>query len=106
MKVFTIGKGNYGQFLFLAFSLCLYAVGCSPSQVNQRTNNSSSFLAEDVTSCRQKANALIDRELRNDRSYDRTGADSLEISFAHFDAHKQRTRYFRNCMSKRTKKVK
>ena len=104
MKVFATGKKNYRQFLFLAVGLSIFTNGCTPSQITQNTTSSSSFLAKDVTSCRQKANILIDRDLRNDRSYDRSGADSLEISFAYFDAHKQRSRYFRNCISKQTSK--
>ena len=104
MRVFGIGKENFQRVLFLAIGLIVLTNGCTPSQIKQNSNDSSNFLAKDVASCRQKANVLIDRDLRNDNSYDRSGADSLEVSFAHFDAHKQRTRYFSNCMSKRTNK--
>ena len=101
MKVIVITIEGYRRKLFLAFSLIILITSCSPSQVNQRTKNSSGFLAADVATCRQNATALIDRELKLDSSYDRSGSNSLEVSFARFDAHKQRGRYFRNCLSER-----
>ena len=101
MKVIAITKEGYRQKLFLVVSLMILITSCSPSQINQRTNNSSGFLAADVATCRQKATALIDRELKLDSSYDRSGSNSLEVSFARFDAHKQRGRYFKNCLSER-----
>ena len=101
MKVIEITKEGCRQKLFLAVSLTILITGCSPSQVNQHTKNSSGFLAADVATCRQKATALIDRELKLDSSYDRSGSNSLEVSFALFDAHKQRGRYFKNCLSER-----
>jgi len=107
MKVIVITIEGYRRKLFLAFSLIILITSCSPSQVNQRTKISSGFLAADVVTCRQKATALIDRELKLDSSYDRSGSNSLEVSFARFDAHKQRGRYFRNCLSERdSQKVK
>ena len=107
MKVIVITKEGYRRKLFLAFSLIILITSCSPSQVNQHTRISSGFLAADVATCRQKATALIDRELKLDSSYDRSGSNSLEVSFARFDAHKQRGRYFRNCLSERdSQKVK
>ena len=107
MKVIVITKEGCRQKLFLAFSLIILITSCSPSRVNQRTKNSSGFLAADVATCRQKATALIDRELKLDSSYDRSGSNSLEVSFARFDAQKQRGRYFRNCLSGRdSQKVK
>ena len=107
MKVIVITIEGYRRKLFLAFSLIILITSCSPSQVNQRTENSSGFLAADVATCRQKATALIDRELKLDSSYDRSGSNSLEVSFARFDAQKQRGRYFRNCLSERdSQKVK
>ena len=107
MKVIMITKEGYRRNLFLVVSLIILITSCSPSQVNQRTKNSSGFLAADVATCRQKATALIDRELKLDSSYDRSGSNSLEVSFARFDAHKQRGRYFRNCLSERdSQKVK
>ena len=107
MKVIEITKEGYRGKLFLAVSLTILIISCSPSQVNQHTKNSSGFLAADVATCRQKATALIDRELKLDSSYDRSGSNSLEVSFARFDAHKQRGRYFRNCLSERdSQKVK
>ena len=101
MKVIVITKEGYHRNLFLAFSLIILITSCSPSQVNQRTKISSGFLAADVATCRQKATALIDRELKLDSSYDRSGGNSLEVSFARFDAYKQRGRYFKNCLSER-----
>ena len=101
MKVIEITREGYRGKLFLAVSLTILIISCSPSQVNQHTKNSSGFLATDVATCRQKATALIDRELKLDSSYDRSGSNSLEVSFARFDAHKQRGRYFRNCLSER-----
>ena len=107
MKVIMITREGYRRKLFLAVSLIILITNCSPSQVNQRTKNSSEFLAADVATCRQKATALIDRELKLDSSYDRSGENSLEVSFARFDAQKQRGRYFRNCLSGRdSQKVK
>ena len=107
MKVIAITKEGYRRKLFLVVSLMILITSCSPSQINQRTKNSSGFLAADVATCRQKATALIDRELKLDSSYDRSGSNSLEVSFARFDAHKQRGRYFRNCLSERdSQKVK
>ena len=107
MKVVMITKEAYRRKLFLAVSLIILITSCSPSQVNQRTKNSSGFLAADVATCRQKATTLIDRELKLDSSYDRSGSNSLEVSFARFDAQKQRGRYFRNCLSGRdSQKVK
>ena len=101
MKVIVITKKGYRRKLFFVLSLIILITSCSPSQVNQRTKNSSGFLAADVATCRQKATALIDRELKLDSSYDRSGSNSLEVSFARFDAHKQRGRYFKNCLSER-----
>ena len=101
MKVIMITKEGYRQKVFIAVSLIILIASCSPSQINQHTKNSSEFLANDVATCSQKATALIDRELRLDSSYDRTGSNSLEVSFARFDAHKQRRRYFKNCLSER-----
>ena len=101
MKVIVITIEGYRRKVFLAFSLIILITSCSPSQVNQRTKNSSGFLAADVATCRQKATALIDRELKLDSSYDRSGSNSLEVSFARFDAYKQRGRYFNNCLSER-----
>ena len=101
MKVIVITKEGNRRKLFLAFSLIILITSCSPSQVNQRTKNSSGFLAADVATCRQKATALIDRELKLDSSYDRSGSNSLEVSFARFDAQKQKGRYFKNCLSGR-----
>ena len=101
MKVIVITKEGYRRKLFLAFSLIILITSCSPSQVNQRSKNSSGFLAADVATCKQKATALIDRELNLDSSYDRSGSNSLEVSFARFDAYKQRGRYFKNCLSER-----
>ena len=101
MKIIVLTKEGYRRKLFLAFSLIILITSCSPSQVNQRTKNSSGFLAADVATCRQKATALIDRELKLDSSYDRSGSNSLEVSFARFDAYKQRGRYFENCLSER-----
>ena len=107
MKVVMITKEGYRRKLFLAVSLIILITSCSPSQVNQHTKYSSGFLAADVETCRQKATALIDRELKLDSPYDRSGSNSLEVSFARFDAHKQRGRYFRNCLSERdSQKVK
>ena len=107
MKVIVITKEGYRRKLFLAVSLIILITSCSPSLVNQRTKSSSEFLAADVAACKQKATALIDRELKLDSSYDRSGSNSLEVSFARFDAHKQRGRYFRNCLSERdSQKVK
>ena len=107
MKVIMITKEGYRRNLILVVSLIILITSCSPSQVNQRTKISSGFLAADVVTCRQKATALIDRELKLDSSYDRSGSNSLEVSFARFDAHKQRGRYFRNCLSERdSQKVK
>ena len=101
MKVVMITKEGYQRKLFLAVSLIILITNCSPSQVDQRTENSLGFLAADVATCRQKATALIDRELKLDSSYDRSGSNSLEVSFARFDAYKQRGRYFKNCLSER-----
>ena len=101
MKVIVITREGYRRKLFLAFSLIILITSCSPSQVNRHTRISSGFLAADVATCRQKATALIDRELKLDSSYDRSGSNSLEVSFARFDAHKQRGSYFKNCLSER-----
>ena len=101
MKVIMITREGYRQNIFLAVSLIILITSCSPSQVNQHTRISSGFLAADVATCRQKATALIDRELKLDSSYDRSGSNSLEVSFARFDAYKQRGRYFKNCLSER-----
>ena len=101
MKVIVITIEGYRRKLILAFSLIILITSCSPSQFNQRTKISSGFLAADVATCRQKATALIDRELKLDSSYDRSGSNSLEVSFARFDAHKQRGSYFKNCLSER-----
>ena len=101
MKDIVITKEGYRRKLFLAFSLIILITSCSPSQVSQSTKNSPGFLAGDVVTCRQKATALIDRELKLDSSYDRSGSNSLEVSFARFDAQKQKGRYFKNCLSGR-----
>ena len=74
MKVVMITKEGYRRKLFLAVSLIILITSCSPSQVDQRTKISSGFLAADVATCRQKATALIDRELKLDSSYDRSGS--------------------------------
>ena len=107
MKVIAITKEGYRRNSFLAVSLTVLITSCTPSQVSQSTKNLPGFLAGDVATCGQKATALIDRELKLDSSYDRSGSNSLEVSFARFDAQKQKGRYFRNCLSGRdSQKVK
>ena len=96
-----ITKVGYRPILILATALPVSLMACSPSQKFLPSNQSSSFLATDVESCQNKATTLIDRETRLDQSYNRIGSNSLEISFAKFDARKQRNRYFDNCMSQR-----
>ena len=99
---FILNKEENGlRVLISTIGIILLSSSCTLSDVSPGTKNITGFLDKDVTSCKQKANALIDRELRLDRSYDRSGSDSLEISFARFDAYKQRERYFDNCISER-----
>ena len=85
----------------LALGLVVAVAACSPANKYQNANRSQQFLATDVASCNTKASDLVSRELDLDRSYDKTGGESLEVSFASFDARKQRSRYFENCMSQR-----
>ena len=99
---FVLNKKESGlKILISTIGIILLSSSCTLSNVSPGNKNIAGFLDKDVTSCKQKANALIDRELRLDRSYDRSGRDSLEISFARFDAYKQRERYFDNCISER-----
>ena len=60
----------------------------------------SDFLANDVASCKQKANTLMERDIANDNSFSRTDDHPLEVSFARFDVRKQYGDYFDNCMTK------
>jgi len=87
--------------LILTVGMILFSNSCTLSHVSSSAKNWSGVLPKDAASCHKKADALIDRELKLDPSYDRTGKDSLEVSFARFDAQKQRSRYFDNCMSER-----
>ena len=87
------------RMLILTLGIILSSSGCTISHVSPNIKNKSDFRPKDVASCQKKANALIDRELSLDRSYDRTGSDSLEISFARFDAYKKREQYFNTCIS-------
>ena len=94
-------KENGLRMLTLTLGIILLSSSCTISRVSPSTKNKSGFSPKDVASCQQKANALIDRELSLDRSYDRSGSDSLEISFARFDAYKKREQYFNTCISER-----
>ena len=85
----------------LATSLLAFLAACSPAQKYKNAVQSSNYFATDVESCADKATALIDRETTQDQSYNREGADPLELSFVEFDARKQRSHYFDNCMSQR-----
>ena len=87
----------------LIISGTLFALlgACYPAGTHSFNGASTDLLAADVASCKKKAGTLMDRELRLDASYDRSGGDPLEIAFAQFDAHKQLGRYFDNCMSGR-----
>ena len=91
---------NCRQYLIVTVGLLIFLTACYPAHNYERSNISTDFVAKNVTTCRQKASALIDREISLDQSYDRTGGHSLEVSFAKFDAHKQRNDYFNSCMSK------
>ena len=78
----------------------LFALGsCAPAKMHQNTNKNKNILAADVATCHSRASNLMGRELILDRSYERSGGESLELSFAHFDAQKQKRRYFENCMA-------
>jgi len=85
----------------LALGLVVVLAACTPAKKYQNANRSQDYLATDVASCTSKASDLMARELNLDRSYDRSGSESLEVSFARFDARKQQGRYFENCMSQR-----
>ena len=63
----------------------------------------SDFLANDVASCKQKANMLMERDIAHDSSFSRTGDHPLEVSFAQFDVQKQYGEHFDNCMTKSEK---
>ena len=85
--------------LIVIIGLLVCLTGCFPYQNYKDSNNSADFLGTDVASCRKKAKVLMERERRLEKSYDRTGGDPLEVSFAQFDLLKQRGIYFDNCIS-------
>ena len=97
----TICQNN----LMVAVSLLIFLSACNPAHIYKRSDIPTDLVAKNVASCWEKASALIDREISLDQSYDRTGGHSLEVSFARFDAHKQRTRYFNRCISKPRNKI-
>ena len=78
----------------------LFALGsCAPAKMHQNANKNKNMFAADVATCHSRASNLMGRELILDRSYERSGGESLELSFAQFDARKQKSRYFENCMA-------
>ena len=104
MRRIFVTKRTCLQNLIVAVGLFIFLTACYQVHTYDRSNILTDRVAKDVASCRQKASALIDREISLDQSYDRTGGHSLEVSFARFDAHKQRKYYFNSCMSKRRDK--
>ena len=101
MRLILNKKESGLRLLISTIGIILLSSSCTLSDVSPGTKNIAGFLATDFAGCKQKADTLISRELKLDRSYDRSGSNSLEISFARFDAHKQRERYFHNCISER-----
>ena len=78
----------------------LFALGsCAPAKMLQNANKSKNTLATDVAGCHSRASSLMGRELTLERSYERSEGGSLELSFANFDAQKQKRLYFENCMA-------
>ena len=104
MRRIFITKRTCQQDLIVTVGLLIFLTACSPAHTYDRSNTPTDVVAKNVENCWQKAGTLIDREISLDQSYDRTGGHSLEVSFARFDAHKQRKYYFNSCMSKRRDK--
>ncbi len=77
--------------------------GCYMLGDDSYTRQPSDFLANDVASCKQKANILMERDIAHDSSFSRTDDHPLEVSFARFDVRKQQGEYFSNCMTKSEK---
>ena len=82
----------------LGTTLSLFLIGsvaaCSPAKRYLDTNTDTDTIARDVASCQSKASDLMARELILDKTYDRSGGHSLEMSFSRFDAHKQRSHVY------------
>ena len=77
--------------------------GCYILGDDSYTRQPSDFLANDVASCKQKANILMERDIAHDSSFSRTDDHPLEASFARFDLRKQHGEYFNNCIAKSEK---
>ena len=88
----------------LILSLGIALAACSPAKKYQKSNRTADNLGKGVASCQAKASDLMRRELLLDQSYVRSKGDSLEASFARYDARKQRQRFFENCMALRAPK--
>ena len=89
------------QNLMVAVGLIIFLTACYPAHIYERSNIPKYLVAKNAASCWQKASVLIDREISLDQSYDRTGGHSLEVSFARFDAHKQRNLFFIDSLTSR-----
>ena len=100
MKNFIENNRSRAAVRVLTIMTIFCLTGCYMLGDDSYTRQPSDFLADDVASCKQKANALMERNIANDSSFSRTGDHPLEVSFARFDVRKQYGYYFDNCMTK------
>ena len=103
MKTFIENNRSKVAVRILTIMTIFCLTGCYMLGDDSYTRQPSDFLANDVASCKQKANILIEREIAHDSSLSRTDDHPLEVSFARFDVRKQHGEYFNNCITKSEK---
>ena len=100
MKTFIENNQSKVVVRILTIMTIFCLTGCYMLGDDSYTRQPSDFLANDVASCKQKANTLMERDIAHDSSFSRTDGHPLEVSFARFDVRKQYGEYFDNCMTK------
>ncbi len=103
MKTFIKRIRSIAAIRVLTLMTIFCLTGCYMLGDDSYTRQQTDFLANDVASCKQKANILMERDIAHDSSFSRTGDHPLEVSFARFDVRKQQGEYFNNCMRKSEK---
>ena len=100
MKTFIENNQSKVVVRILTIMTIFCLTGCYMLGDDSYTRQPSDFLANDVASCKQKANTLMERDIAHDSSFSRIHDHPLEVSFARFDVRKQYGEYFDNCINK------
>ena len=103
MKTFIDRNRGKAVIRVLTLMTIFCLTGCYMLGDDSYTRQPSEFLANDVASCKQKANVLMERDIAHDSSFSRKDDHPLEVSFARFDVRKQHGEHFNNCITKSEK---